>query len=131
MSAQQRHYVNGYVIALAANATAQGTPIEMPRDGYDVSIEQLSVSVLSAAGVADTSVPVTLQLTDLGGTNQTFFVHPQIARNLVGDGQLPWLLPVPWRVSGSARLGCEVRNLTANAYTVHITVQGRRLKPGE
>lgn len=132
MSQLQRHYVNSFTIALAATvgATASGTPIEMPRDGYDVLVEQVSITALDAAG-AVVEVAQTLQFTDLGGANQTMFVQPQLGRNLVGNGALPWALPVPWRLPGSARLSCDAVNLVASARTLYVTIHGRRLRPGE
>lgn len=124
----QKHYVNSFEVPLAASAAGTATPIEMPRDGHDILVEQISITALNATGgVVDGAQ--TVQFSDLGGTNLTMFVKPQLVRNLVGDGSLPWALPVPWRLPGSARLACDAENLTAAAVTLYVTIMGQRLPP--
>lgn len=124
----QRHYVNSFEIALDASGASDGTPIEMPRTGMDVAIEQISITAVTGAGAVAAGLQL-VQFSDLGGTNRTMFVRPQLVRNLVGDGALPWALPVPWHVPGSARIACRAENLLSSAVTLYVTLQGQRLPP--
>jgi hypothetical protein len=126
--ARQKHYINSFVVkGLGANASDQGTPIEMPRDSFDIEIDQISVT--SIRGGAIVAPNFVMQLTEQGGSNRTLFIQPQHARNLVGDGSMPWQLIEPWVVPGSSRIVLDVTSTDASAQDLYVMVSGRRVKP--
>jgi len=127
---RQKHYINQWTVAVPAGETSSAGQIEMPRDGFDVEVRRLSVTAVNAAGaVVDPNV--TIQIYERGGQNESMFIESMHARNLVGDGSIPWELDEPWLVSGSVRLALDVTNLDpANAVTVYVGLVGRRVKPG-
>ncbi|MBA4286409.1 MAG: hypothetical protein C0434_12865 [Xanthomonadaceae bacterium] len=130
MSNVSLHYINGFRISLpaAVNASGIGTPIELPRDGYDYEFAEIAVTQVVGGNVVATNVM--LQISEQGGTNNALLVQPQHARNLAGDGSMPWKLAQPFRVSGNVRLQCEAINLSAAAADVHVTLKARRVPKG-
>lgn len=126
MSQQQMHYINGFAVSVDAGASATASPIEMPRDGYDVEFDRISITALNSGAVVEPNF--TLQLTEQGGSNRTLFVQPQHARNLAGNGSQSWDLPAKWRVPGSVRVSMDVVGLHASGtLDVYVTLAGRRV----
>lgn len=126
----QTHYINSFAVSLAAVVGAQAiaTPIELPRDGFDVEFTRLSITQIVDGEVVPSNVLI--QITEQGGTNTGLFVQPQHSRNLAGDGSIPWALAEPFKVNGNLRLQLVATNLGSEACDVYVTLHGRRVNAG-
>ncbi|WP_022976980.1 hypothetical protein [Nevskia ramosa] len=123
-----RHYINSFAVTLpgAIGAAAIATPVELPRDGFDVEFTRISIAQVQDGEVVPANC--TIQIFEQGGTNSALFVQPQHARNIAGDGSLPWELAEKFRVSGNVRLSLSVVQLGNVESDVYVTLHGRRVQ---
>lgn len=123
----QPHYINHFraLASGGAGSTVLTQPIELPRDGNDIEIEE--ISAVQVEGGVIVRPNFTLQLTEQGGTNTGLFIQAQHIGAITGDGSQPWKLPVPLRLSGNVRIAAEIVKLSAAAAEIFVTVKGRRV----
>lgn len=99
---------------LAAGATANGQ-IQLQNDS-DFELEKLSQfsDIAGAAQTADSRVLplVTVQITDTGTGRQMFSAAVAIGA-IMGDGQIPFVLPTTKRFTRNASLAFQVSNFSA------------------
>lgn len=125
----QKQYINGFSVSLPGTpgAVVAATPIELPRDGFDVEFTRISVTATANGNIVPANC--LLQITEQGGQNQAVFVQAQHARNLAGDGSLPWQLAEAYRVNGNLRLSLTVTQLGSSPCDVFVTLHGKRVEP--
>lgn len=126
----QNHYINHFRATATggANSAVLTAPIELPRDGNDIEIEE--IAAVQVEGGAVVPVNFTFQLIEQGGTNTGLFIQAQHAAAICGDGSQPWKLPVPLRLSGNVRIAAEIVKLSTAPAEIFLTVKGKRVPVG-
>lgn len=116
-------------LALAAGAAANGS-IQIQADA-DFELQKLSMFAdVAAAGQTSASrvLPlVTVQITDTGTGRQVFNTELPIPA-VMGDGQIPFILPTTKIFSANASIQFAVTNFdAAQAYNLRILLIGSKL----
>lgn len=122
----------GYTLsfsALAAAAAAQGA-IQIQSDSdFELTKFTMMADIAAAAQTESTRVLplVTLQITDTG-TGRALFAAPLPIPAVMGDGRIPFILPVPKIFSANASVAIQVANFSAaTTYNVRLCLLGAKI----
>jgi hypothetical protein len=115
--------------ALAAGAAAQGA-IQIQADSdFELSKFTMFADIAGAAETEATRVLplITIQITDTG-TGRALFSSPLPIPAIMGDGRIPFILPVPKIFSANASVAIQVSNFSAaTTYNLRLLLIGAKI----
>lgn len=122
----------GYTLsfsALLAGSAAQGA-IQIQADSdFELSKFTMFADIAAAAETEATRVLplVTIQITDTG-TGRSLFSSPLPIPAIMGDGRIPFILPVPKIFSANASVAVQVANFAvATDYNLRLCLIGAKI----
>lgn len=121
-----------YTIAFAAlaNGEAQQGAIQIQADSdFELTKFTMFADIAEAVQTEATRVLplVTLQITDTG-TGRALFNAPLPIPAIMGDGRIPFILPVPKIFSANASVAVEVTNFSAaTEYNLRLSLIGAKI----
>ncbi len=114
---------------LAAGAATQGA-IQIQADSdFELSKFTMFADIAEAVETEATRVLplVTIQITDTG-TGRALFNAPLPIPAIMGDGRIPFILPVPKIFSANASVAIEVANFSAaTEYNIRLALIGAKI----
>lgn len=117
-------------IAVAGVVGTQASNVIQVQADSDFELQKLSFfadTALAAQTASTRILPlVTLQLTDQG-SGRALFSTPIAIPAIMGDGQIPYILPTSKIFSASSAIGIDLVNFSAVAYNVRIVLSGSKL----
>ena len=115
--------------ALTAGVAAQGA-IQIQADSdFELSKFTMFADIASGAETEATRVLplVTIQITDTG-TGRSLFSSPLPIPAIMGDGRIPFILPVPKIFSANASVSIQVSNFAAATdYNLRVLLIGAKI----
>ena len=116
-------------VALASGAASQGA-IQIQADSdFELSKFTMFADIAAAVETEATRVLplVTIQITDTG-TGRALFNAPLPIPAIMGDGRIPFILPVPKMFSANASVVVEVSNFSAaTTYNLLLLLVGAKI----
>lgn len=121
-------YTVSFAALLAGTATQGAIQIQADSD-FELSKFTMFADIAQAAETEATRVLplVTIQITDTG-TGRALFSSPLPVPAIMGDGRIPFILPVPKIFSANASVAVQVANFAlATDYNLRILLIGAKI----
>lgn len=117
-------------IAVAGVVGTQASTVIQVQADSDFELMKLSFfadTALAAQTASTRILPlVTVQITDQG-SGRALFSTPLAIPSIMGDGQIPYILPTTKIFSATSAIGIDLVNFSAVAYNVRIVLSGSKI----